>query len=195
MTDKSLNDFLEEFLSQIGPSWSKIKRRVGEFLIEASEALNDGQVQYLKSWLADQYQISISLQNVCMRVARGEMSQEVADRLPPSKAQHMDTPNVPDMDRDYTIIGDDGGPTTKKFRDFTKSEIRANVTSHGVKSIEEAGSKIDARPIVTARADKFWIEDGRLYLHFPSLGKNGWIKISQNLVDQISGAVVAESFS
>ena len=132
-----LEDLKERFTT-IGIRWKELRKETGDFLLEAKEQLGDALFKALKKWIAENHQISDSEQSVCIRIAKGEINDELATFIPASTLKNIDVQNMPDMDQKYTIYSPDlGKPVTKKLRDFSKSERQINIGNHGVKNLTE----------------------------------------------------------
>lgn len=186
----SIDDFKRYFEKNLAPTVRQTRLEVGRFLVEAKNVLNQQLCCILKVWIKEKYGLPLTWLKVSERMATGEISKELADFVSSSVLQHISVDNLPDLDRRYTIFSPDvGTPVTKRFRDFTRKEIRFNVGQHGVKSLESRTSS--SRPLDHARASGFRISGSSLIVIVNSLRKEIEVPITDELIDALG--IVAEA--
>lgn len=190
MHESTLNSLKQTFADNLGMKWRDLLDKTGEFLLQAKDKLNFVLFKALKAWLKQEYNISESQQDVCIRVARGEISQELANFLPPSLAKNIATENLPDLDKEYVIYSpEEGGPITKKARNFTKQEKKINIGPHGIKDLSTIEGPEEIKPFARAFAKSYRIEEQHLILVVPSIQKEVAYRITKALVNEIAVAV------
>ncbi len=183
-TEEKINLF-EEAKSQfdsIGQKWQELRAKTGEFLMEYESVLSTPAFKMLKIWIKDNYRISLAEQEVCVRVAKGEVEESVASILRPSALAKMPTSRIPKIDQKLNIYSPDTGtPVYKTVKEMTGSERKSCVTQHGVMTIDTASKKEDSRPFRCASATKWEVEDGCLFVFVGAEKLRVKVKITTDL--------------
>lgn len=179
-----LFDFKERF-KPIRDKWRQLRLKTGQILLDAKNSLG-GLFKIFRKWVSTEIGINESDQKVCMRIALGEVSPEVAARLPSSKLCKIHNDNMPKMDTIYRIYS----PTTgkimeKKFRDFDHQELRECVSVHGVTDASEMVVDKE-KPYATCIAQGYRVENGYLILTVQSIRKDVRIRLSTDLAASVS---------
>lgn len=181
----NLDTFKTKFQNHILPQWQSFKSKLGQFLLEAQNELTDTYYKTLRLWLKDHHHIAYSMQDVAIRVAKGEMTDEQASLIPASIAKNISVQNMPIPDQEYEIYSPDvGGVIKKKFRDFSPAEKKVNVTSHGIR-IEENPTE-GHKPFIRAKASSFRIEKDELIVVMNSIKKEVSLPITSELITAIT---------
>ena len=181
----TLTEFQARFEKSILPKWRSVKSQLGHFLIEAETNLSEPFYKSLRLWLKTQHHIAYSLQVVCMRVAKGEMTDEQASLIPASIAKNIPVDKMPDPDKEYKIYSPDaGGVVRKKFRDFSPSDKKVNLTNHGIR-IETIPAKAH-KPFVKTKASSFRVDRRELILLVNSTNTEVHIPITVELIDALT---------
>ncbi len=181
---------LQETFRPIGARWKEVKRDTGSFLSSAEEVCSEAQFRFLQKWIKETFQINIVQQRACMRMFKEDLPPEVVDRIPASMLVKIAPANMPQPDKIYRIISpDQGGPVSKRFRDWTPEEIKINIGPHGVQDLSEQHTSLP-KPIATCRATDWRIEGHELILFVRSLNKEVKLPITPELVEKLTRIIV-----
>ena len=176
----SLNDFKKQF-EAIGESWRLVRRETGDLLLTALDELYEPEYQEMRRWIKENYRINYSEQEVCVRIASGEVEEEVADRLPASKVKSIPSERMPEMDREYDIFSPElGGPVKKEFRKMSRCELDANFSAHGLIPLDTAAE--ESPRLQSARATSFRVEKKQLILFVKQLNIEVKCTVSEKLL-------------
>ena len=189
-SEETILKILQEEFVEIAFQWAKIRKKTGEHLIKAMEALNTSGFKSHQKWLENNFRFPKCDQNICMKVAQGLITEEQARWLPASTACKIDPENFPKLDEEYAIYSVlDGRIVKKRAIDFTKEDKRINVSTQGILSAAEAKrANENNKPLLTALAKEHRIENTMLVLYVPSIKKEIKYKITQRLIDDINSA-------
>ncbi len=158
-TESIVESLLQQFLP-IAEHWRSVRRKTGQFLRGAQQQLAAPQFAILQGTLKFRYQINYAEQAICMRIADGDVSSELADLISASTLQQIPTDRLPDPDHTYRIYSPtEGKIVSKLFREFTSEELSQCVGSQGVIQAEDQGRPDDARPFRSVVANS-WRRDG-----------------------------------
>lgn len=178
----------EYFIRNILPGWQQLRRNTGEFLLGVLNDTNEFYLNQLKKWIKNNYNISIAEQDVCIGIAKGEIREELANRIPASKLSKIHPDNMPIDSHLYKIVSPDTGSVIeKRWPDFTTNEIKHCVTIHGVNTVDNPSSP-ENKPIKYALAKNYRIEDGFLILLVTGTDKEVRLKITDKLKEEIASS-------
>jgi len=135
LEEQRLSNLLEKiktaFNMRVAPKGECYRFEVGRALLDAKDRLKSNKYLTLfREWLRNDHNLSFKYMDVAIRVAKGELEEEVARKLTLTKSVTIPKDRIPRMNDRLPIIGDNG-PTEKMFRDMTKSEITRNFSEKG----------------------------------------------------------------
>lgn len=180
-----LSQAKEEFMP-IASRWRSLRQATGEFLVRKIDTMSITSYRLLRKWIAQHHRISVAQQDVCIRVAKGEIEPEIADLISASVARRIPTDRMPRTDEIYEIYSfSEQAPVRKFLKDFSEEDLRHNITKHGVVTLDRA-HPIDTKPYKEAIANDFRIDGNQLHIVVSSMRLRVRMKITPDLIKKIS---------
>ena len=179
-----------DFAETIGRNWKSVRRQSGNFLLDARRNLNRVQFAMLQNFVQQDHRITRAEQDVCMRLAAGDIPDEGwLELTTPAKLRLIPTEKLLPLDHFVHIYSPEaGGPIRKRLSELTIAERRACITSQGVIEIDTAVRPEENKGLKTVRASLHKIEGNCIVFYVPSQRMQVRYAINDQLLKDLSAS-------